>query len=210
VTSGLPALSASVMLAAVEPGFELLRRTLHALLPLDDRAWQEMEPHLRLRSYAADACLLRAGEPSDHVFFVTDGLVREYYTRPDGSERIRGFVRAGRFTAAYADLIAGREAQISIEALAPTTVLALAGRTVGELRARPLWDRLSLRLLEQMYLQKERREFQFLTMTATERYLCLREDVPGIDALVPQYHLASYLGITPVALSRIRGRKRRT
>ncbi len=45
-------------------------------------------------------------------------------------------------------------------------------------------------------------------MSASERYRLLREDFPGIEDLVSQYHLASHLGITPIALSRIRRRMR--
>lgn len=117
-------------------------------------------------------------------------------------------MHAGRFAAAYTDGIAGRASASWIQALQETDALAVPMRTFLRLREQnPGWERINRRVLEELYAGKEQREFQLLTMTAAERYRRLLQDVPRI-AEVAQYHLASYLGITPVALSRIRRRLR--
>lgn len=186
-----------------------LRATLAAVVPMEERQWERLAPQLRVQRFAAGDHLQRAGEASTTVYFLSDGLVREYYLRTDGTERTRGFVRTGGFTAAYADFLLGRDADVSIQALQDTDTAGLPLRVLADLRRDDgIWEVVSRRLLEQMYLQKEKREFQFLTMSASERYTRLEEDFPGIERIVPQYHVASYLGITPVALSRIRGRLR--
>ena len=195
--------------SAVDAGLALLRSTLDAIAAIDDSEWQHIQPYLTARRFPRGSHLLRAGEPGDHAYFVTAGFVREYYGLDRGVERIKDFIRTGRFTAAYSDFIKGRASQVSIQSLQDTHVLAISLRHLRELRrASPRWLAISHGLLEEMYFQKERRELQFLTLSAGERYRLLRDDFPGIEDVVPQYHLAAYLGITPVALSRIRGRMR--
>lgn len=194
---------------AVNAGLALLRSTLDSIAAIDESEWQHIQPYLSARRFPRGSHLQRAGEPSEHAYFVTAGFVREYYSVDRGVERIKDFIRTGRFTVAYSDFIKGRASQVSIQSLQDTHVLAISLRQLRELRRTSApWLAISHGLLEEMYFQKERRELQFLTLGAGERYRMLRDDFPGIEDVVPQYHLASYLGITPVALSRIRGRMR--
>ena len=53
---------------------------------------------------------------------------------------------------------------------------------------------------------KERHDIRMVTEDATANYLTFRKELPGLEDLVPQYHIASYLGVTPVQLSRIRAK----
>ena len=61
-----------------------------------------------------------------------------------------------------------------------------------------------MKLLEHIFITYENRSLDLMRLDATERYLKLREQIPNIDNLIPQYQIASYLNITPVQLSRIR------
>ena len=65
------------------------------------------------------------------------------------------------------------------------------------------WQRLGRKIAELHYVGKEKREHSFLTMSATDRYLQMVEQYPGIEGRLAQFHLASYLGITASALNRI-------
>lgn len=143
------------------------------------------------------------------MHFLLDGLVREYYITDDGREHAKSFVRAGSFVAAYTDHILARPSNVWIQALEETRALVFPFAAFDALReANPVWARIDRRVLEALFAHKEHREFQFLTMDASQSYRRLLDDFPGIEDLVPQYHLASYLGITPIALSRIRRRVR--
>lgn len=66
------------------------------------------------------------------------------------------------------------------------------------------WETLGRKLAEGLYIKKEMKERLLLMNTAEERYLQFLKEFPGLEKRVPQYHIASYLGITPVSLSRIR------
>jgi CRP-like cAMP-binding protein len=68
------------------------------------------------------------------------------------------------------------------------------------------WERLGGILAEQLYIKKEAREAEFLLDDAETRYHNFQKVYPGLEGRLTQYHVASYLGISPVALSRIRRR----
>ena len=61
-----------------------------------------------------------------------------------------------------------------------------------------------LRVMEREWIVKERHDIRMVTNDATTNYQIFREEFPGLENLIPQYHIASYLGITPIQLSRIR------
>ena len=63
-----------------------------------------------------------------------------------------------------------------------------------------------LRVMELEWINKERHDIQMVMNDATTNYLIFREAYPGLEDLIPQYYIASYLGITPIQLSRIRAR----
>lgn len=68
------------------------------------------------------------------------------------------------------------------------------------------WQKLGRQLAEFLYLRKEDREIAFLTQTAEQRYAALADEFPAQIGTVPQHHLASYLGLTPESLSRLKAR----
>jgi CRP-like cAMP-binding protein len=59
-------------------------------------------------------------------------------------------------------------------------------------------------LAEYLFIRKEKREIELVTLDARERYAIFRKEHPTLEQFIPQYHIASYLGITPTQLSRIR------
>ena len=65
---------------------------------------------------------------------------------------------------------------------------------------------LYIKVLQKIFIEYEQRSLDLMSLNATDRYLKLQRQIPEIDRLIPQYQIASYLGITPVQLSRIRKR----
>ncbi|MCH2228733.1 MAG: hypothetical protein MK105_00210 [Crocinitomicaceae bacterium] len=66
------------------------------------------------------------------------------------------------------------------------------------------FERLGRKVAEFYFLEKEKKELEMALMNATERYLLFREQFPTLEQLIPQYHIASYLSISPTQLSRLR------
>jgi CRP-like cAMP-binding protein len=145
------------------------------------------------------------GEYSARLGFVLEGVLRAYYQSPSGQQYNKSLFVGPGFFGALSSLISGRRNQIFIQALTPCRVL-----TVPYTELKALYDeyhsieRLARRVVEQIFIEKEQREIDLVTLDATARYIKLQTSHPGLEQQIPQYQVASYLGISPTQLSRIR------
>ncbi len=172
-------------------------------------AWQQVMSLGAPRTLQRHEYFSQAGEAVTHFAFVTQGLVRHYYVDTGGRESVKAFRGQGEFTAPYAELIQGRPSRTFIQALVTTELITFDYARFGALAENSLeLQRLWRRLAELHFVTKEQREYEFLQLTAEERYRRFREEFPEHHERVPLHQVASYIGITPVALSRIRARKR--
>lgn len=154
--------------------------------------------------------LVRAGQTATTFGLVLQGLLRKFYTTPKGKELTRGFALAGDLVGAYASLLTASPSLLSIQAMEDCRLLTLDFSVMSQLYQRHVaWNTLGRRVAEELFLEREDREFTLLTLSAAERYQRLRRARPDILERVPQYEIASYLGITPVSLSRIRARSKK-
>lgn len=166
-------------------------------------------PLLSVRRLQAGEHFLRAGDEAEYAALVTHGSVREYYGLADGSERVKAFVFAVGLTGSLADLLAKGKSTSSIVADAEARLLVVRFEDLSALARRmPNWDNVFRVLTQQLYLRKARREYELLALDAQARYAALLAQQPEIEGLVQARHIASYLGITPVHLSRLRRRRR--
>lgn len=179
-------------------------------LTLPPRAWRLLEAELRPLSLAKGELFIRPGEPAGRVALVRSGLLRFYYVDQKGAEFTKAFRGPGELAAAFAELLLGVPSRTHVEALEDSRLLACDyARLDRALAGFPEWQRAARLIAEHFYVVKERREFELLQLSASERYDRFAHEYPGLAARIPQYHVASYLGITPVALSRILARRRR-
>lgn len=182
----------------------MLRQALDQINPLAPEAWEALLALASDRTIDAGQHLLRAGEPASRIFFLPRGLLREYYLDSAGRESTRRFCSAGEFSGSLADLLAGGPAVVSIEALEAGEIVEVDWAAIDALSAsHPSLMKLLRRFAEILYVRKMRREFEMLTLSAAQRYRQFAQEDPGLDARLPRHLLASYLGITPVHLSRI-------
>jgi CRP-like cAMP-binding protein len=142
-----------------------------------------------------------------HFAIVRAGLLRHYYVDAKGRESVKAFRGPGEFSAPYAELIQRKPSRTFIQALAPTELLTFEVAAFDALADGSLeLQRLARRFVEQHFVAKEQREYEFLMLTAEERYRQFCAERPEHLSHIPQHQVASYIGITPVALSRIRAR----
>lgn len=190
--------------------YDDLRQGMERFGALEDGTWAAIAALVSAQTVARGHHLLRAGARASDAFFVRDGLVREYYVDQRGHEATRRFCLTGEFSGSLADLLSTGPAAVSIEALAPTRLCRLSWAQLDLLsESRPDLMRLLRRIAEGLYLRKAAREFEMLTLPATARYRRFVAEYPTLGARLPRHLIASYLGITPVHLSRIAGEKSR-
>jgi CRP-like cAMP-binding protein len=131
-----------------------------------------------------------------------------YYRDARGTEWTKAFCLAGTVVAAYSALLRGEPSRLSIQALEPSTLLVADFDSYQTLTAEhPCWQIVNRKLAEGLFIKKEQRESELLLDDASTRYQNFLDEYPGLEARVKQYHIASYLGITPVSLSRIRAQR---
>jgi CRP-like cAMP-binding protein len=148
------------------------------------------------------------GEVPDSIAFVVSGLYKYYYIDRDGNEWVKHFTPENDFVASYAAFILRKPSLYSIEALEDSELLVLKYKDYMDgFEESIYWQNIARKFTERMYIIKELREGSFLKDTAEERYLQFNKDYPEIQKRLKQKDIASYLGIKPETLSRIKSRK---
>mgnify|MGYP001825198356 FL=1 len=157
------------------------------------------------KSFAADDYLVRAGDQDDSMYVLLSGLVRLFYTMPDGRERNKAFFRTGQVTGPVSAAMTSSPAPFSIQALEPVDTLVFSFHAMTQAARENLSvARASQQLLAEAFIRNEQREAMLLTCNAEQRYQWLLENEADLLQRVAQFHIASYLGIDAVSLSRLK------
>jgi CRP-like cAMP-binding protein len=138
---------------------------------------------------------------------VTAGCLRVFITEPDGTERTLYFAPEGWWVPRLDGLDADSSASVAVDALEATEVW-LVHRAMLE-GAPPPFVRVWRALEDQTVAVLQRRLVGAMRKTAADRYVEFHRLYPGLDARIPQYHVAEYVGISPEFLSKMRARLRR-
>jgi CRP-like cAMP-binding protein len=149
--------------------------------------------------------LLQEGDVCRHLAFVNSGCLREYTVDRKGDEHIIQFAIEGWWISDLNSFLSGEPASHNIDALQDSDVLLLDKSARENLfESVPPMDRFFRLLLEANYVATHKRINEALSASAEERYLTFINTYPQLVEQIPQNQIASYLGITPQSLSRIR------
>jgi CRP-like cAMP-binding protein len=148
---------------------------------------------------------LRARDIPQRIGFNVSGLMRLFYIDSNGTEFIKHFCMENTLAISFSAFLLREESKFYIQAIEDTKLLTINYETYREiLDSHVCWQIVSRKLAELLYIIKEKREYELLMNSAQERYLQFLEDYPNLEDRLNNYHIASYLGITPESLSRIR------
>ena len=189
----------------------LSRRIQTAVAPLvpGDAAMARLQQGTRHRILSKGDHILGAGTIADEVFFVHQGLLRYYFNDPneEGQERTGQFFDDGSVVTDAESFLAHVPASQNFEALDQSSIVVLPRAVLqagyDEDHAIERFGRL---MLQEGLIGSQRRASRLLTLQPEERYRLFVESRPEVARRVPQYLIASYLGLTPESLSRIRRR----
>ena len=183
-------------------------QAIRGLSPIDDSVLAAILDCVRVRELERGQYLLRAGEWASEVAIVVSGLLREHFVTAQGTERTKAFVMAGQPTGSLADLLAGQPSRAFVVAEEPSRLLVSSFANSVELADRfDSWRRYSEQLMRRVLILKATREYELLCLDADARYEVFKKRYPGLETRVAARHVASYLGVTPVHLSRLRRRR---
>lgn len=155
---------------------------------------------LRKRQY-----ILQEGDVCKYIAFVEKGMLRSYTIDEKGNEHIMQFAFEGWWISDHFSFLTGEPAIYNMDALEDSELLLLSKQAEDQLLQKiPKLEKYFRILLQNNLIATQRRLISSLSQTAEERYHQLINACPAIPQRVPQHMMASFLGITPETLSRIR------
>jgi CRP-like cAMP-binding protein len=184
-----------------------LLNLLQSLVPIPEKEWKVLEKNLEWHRFAPGEAIFRPNDVDARIHYLQTGLVRYFYLTEDGKERNHAFAPEGGLVTCLPLFVGAGPCSFTAEALEPTSTISIPYSVFTRSpNDHECWTLLKLRLLEYSIMRKEERVMEFLMDSAETRYRKFLTQYGKISHRLPQYHIASYLGITPVALSRIRKR----
>lgn len=157
------------------------------------------------KTFEKGEMLLEKGEVSSYVYFVEEGLLRFFSISKEGKEHIIQFAPEGWFVTERNSICYNEPSEYYIDACERTTVVLLNQKFIDKAsELSPQFRSYNERLLQNHIRQLQKRINLLIGANAEERYLEFINLYPNLMLRVPQWMIASYLGITPESLSRVR------
>lgn len=159
--------------------------------------------------FAKKTVILKKGIVEDYLYFIDKGIIRFFVDKLHPTEPSKeitfSFIAENMFCSAYDSFITRSPCAYNVETVQETVVYRIHFDDLQELYARSkVGNYLGRISAENLYVKKTQREISLLMHTAEERYRNLEKAYPNFIQEIPLKHIASYIGITPQALSRIR------
>ncbi len=163
---------------------------------------------VKYRRYWKGQYLVQEGDISYFESFVLSGCLRTYYTSQAGDEHVISFSVEKSWAGDSSGFITQAPAQFSIQCVENTELLQLSYQTLEELYEKiPKLERLFRIIFQKALIASEKRIASNFSLPARERYLDFQKEYPYLEKRVPQYMIASYLGISREFLSKIRNQQ---
>lgn len=186
---------------------ELILTNVARHISLDEDEKKFFLSLLESQSLKRKKLFLQAGNVCRSSAFVCDGALKGFSVDREGREHILSFATKDWWISDMYSLLSQRPAILNIEAIADSQILVLSRDDQQLLYKKvPKFERFFRILIENSLVASQQRLIDNLSSTAEERYLRFIAKYPTIPSCVPQHNIASYLGITPEFLSKIRAR----
>nr|WP_198913806.1 Crp/Fnr family transcriptional regulator [Tenacibaculum finnmarkense] len=187
-----------------------IRTYLEKSLLINDSDWQFFTSRLKLRKVKKRTKLLKIGEIENHISFIDKGIVRFFIPRKDqdkDKEITFGFCFSNEFVSAYDSFLTQAPSLYELETLTDVEMWSMSYADLQKVyQQTSIGNALGRISSERLYLIKSKREQSLLNETAEQRYLKLFDERPELIKEIPLKYIASYIGVTAQALSRIRRR----
>lgn len=174
------------------------------VVALNEFEKKDLISKLEVFRFKKKSLIVKEGTIGNYVYFVNKGVLRSYYLK-DGDEVTTQFYLPNSYCASYSSFLNQEKGRLNIDCLTEVELLGLSYKNVQY-----LYDKYSSlntfgrRVSERLYIDFYKRFSSFLLDDAKTRYLTLLKERPEVLKHVPNYMVASYIGITPESLSRLK------
>lgn len=183
-----------------------IREYIDHISPMNEGDWDFFSSKLKKVQFDKNSTILKLGKIEKHLSFISKGIIRLYIPTEE-SDVTLGFLFENEFVTAYDSFLTQTPSEYEMESLTESVLWQISHKDLQE-----VYDKtengniIGRRMAENMFLIKSKRELSFLSKSAEERYLDLFMERPRLLRQIPLKYIASYIGVTPQALSRIRKR----
>jgi len=185
---------------------EQIRKYFEKSVVISDEDWKLFSSRLTYQKFHKKQRLVNVGETENYLSFIEKGMVR-FYVPGENDDFTFSFSFDGEFVSAYNSFLTQMPCKYIVETLTETALWRI---TFSDLQSvyteTKIGNEIGRLASEKLYLNNFEREISLLTLTAKQRYLQLFKDQPHLLKQIPLKYIASYIGVTPQALSRIRRR----
>lgn len=185
---------------------EQIRTLFEKMVALSEKDWELFSSKLTRQQFPKKALLLKTGQVEKYLSFVEKGIIR-YFIPGEDKDLTFGFAFDNAFMSAYDSFLSQTPSAYQVETLSETVLWRLSYSNLQDIYSETGVGNLIGRFAsEDLFLKKAKRELSLLHDTAEQRYVNLFTERPHLIQYIPLKYIASYIGITPQALSRIRKR----
>jgi len=188
------------------------KKQLHAfinnLVNINKADWEIFNKHLHFKEYDKNEVLQRAGETENYMYFLVEGVTRIFHINDNIEYTLRFNFPISAFNS-YASFISRTPSLVNVEAISNVKVFRISHYDLQNLyEISKTAERVGRRMIEYLYVLREIKEIQMHSKTAEDYYFELIRNNKQLTEQISQKHLASYLGITPESLSRIKNKNK--
>lgn len=157
------------------------------------------------RKYLKNQFIIQQGDVCKTESFIVSGCTKTFYSNENGQEHIIMFSVENWWTADIGSFVSQTPADFNVQCLEDTTVIQFHYDTIEVLFEKvPKLERFFRKIIERAFVASQKRLIRNLSLTAKERYLHFKNAYPEIEQRIPQYMIASYLGITKEFFSKMK------
>ena len=185
----------------VQPLFDYINK--YVLLTDDEESI--LLSYISFRKYLKGQYIVQQGDICKHECFVLSGCTKTFYMDAEGQEHIIMFSIENWWASDMGSFITQTPADFNIQCLENTELVMFSYGIIEELYTKiPKMERFFRQIIEKAFVASQKRIVRSFSLTAKDQYLYFKEQYPEIEQRIPQYMVASYLGITKEFLSKIK------
>lgn len=185
---------------------ERLRIKLEEKVIISESEWEFIASRLEVKTYKKKEFLIKSNTIENKIYFILEGVIRMFIDLPEKDITV-DFGFPNNFISSYSSFLTQNPSVSCIQSLTKSKVIYITREDLDEIyKQTKVGESIGRIFAEEFFRYKSKRELSFLIESPTERYLNLVKEQQQLIQEIPQKYLASYIGITPQALSRIRGK----
>lgn len=180
---------------------------LRSFHPISKDIYDQLYGISKLKQFEPEEKLVDFGDIPQKLYLLNKGVARVYFVSENDKELTKTLFTPINFFASFTALLKQQPSGFAFETLTPCDIYEIDYASFYKLCNSNIEIlRFYARFLESLFQEGEANHIEVASLNAKQRYLKLRDRIPEIDNLIPQYQIASFLNITPVQLSRIRSK----